>query len=100
MSGGSWETRRCVFAFTSSSTSSSDSAASHVSWPDSKEEKGDFKGRLKQTSLTVWLIEMEDVQDFARRLPRDTTTKKTFVHFLIFQTVFALNHFFFPHQLS
>lgn len=45
---------------------------------------------------------MEDVQDFARRLQAQETQqlKKTFVHFLIFQTVFALNHFFFPHQLS
>lgn len=72
-------------------------AASHVSWPDSREEKGDFKGRRKQTSLPVWLVEMEDVQDFARRLQAQETQqlKKTFVHFLIFQTVFALNHFFF-----
>lgn len=78
-------------------------AASHVSGPDSREEKGDFKGRLKQTSLPVWLIEMEDVQDFARRLQAQETQQnnnKTFVHFLIFHTVFALNHFFFPHQLS
>lgn len=48
-------------------------AAFHVSWPDSREEKGNFKGRLKQTSLPVWLMEMEDVQDFARRLQAQET---------------------------
>lgn len=72
-------------------------AASHVSGPDSREEKGDFKGRLKQTSLPVWLIEMEDVQDFARRLQaQETQQLKNICPFFDISYSFCLESLFFP----
>lgn len=71
-------------------------AASHVSWPDSGEEKGDSKGRLKQTSLTVWLVEMEDVQDSARHLQVQETQKlKNICPFLDISDSFCLESLFF-----
>lgn len=66
-------------------------AASRVSWQDSRDEKGDFKGRLKQTSLPVWLVEMGDAQDFAKHLceTQQLKEKGTICFSVHFQAVFV-----------
>lgn len=51
-------------------------AASHVSGQDSRDEKGDFKGRLKQTRLLVWLVEMEDAEILPNSYVRHNNLKR------------------------